>query len=344
MHCYFEIVAVRSSLNTNRDSDECTQYSCRYAQHMQHAHTHVHTCTIIHKHVYPCHTCKLAHNTHTCTYTHVHTCTHTYTHTCTYIRTHMDTHMYMHTHTRTHTYLHTYAHTCTYTCTCKHTCTHTHAHTHIHTHIRTHMHIHMYMHTHMYTHTYTHVHTHTYTHTYAHTCTHTVRSVTYNHIVLPPPTHTQSSQAGAKREDIERELMSHLSTRGDSSTISNGRFSICSDSTSVTYRGSIEGTATTSSQQFLSQLQEWVNGNPIITVLSVEMEIDSSCPVRIDSFNAPRCGSGTTISLIIIVAASCGGVALLAICCIVVIVLCFWRKRRTKKKSFAEHHKPRKNK
>ena len=84
---------------------------------LEHTHTHPHSLTSIHRHMYAAHTC-----THTLTSTHIHTHNHLQAHIDTCVHTNM--HMYTHTLTSTHIHTHTQRHTYTsvYSWSCDNVC------------------------------------------------------------------------------------------------------------------------------------------------------------------------------------------------------------------------------
>ena len=105
----------------------------------------------------------------------------------------------------------------------------------------------------------------------------------------------------------------------------------------------VHGTLHNTSSYLLSTLEEWVGGgNATVTVLGVEILLNSSCKVSISSFGNPVCedveedddSEGLPLPLWAIVVAAAGGL-LLALCLILLVCICccFAAKRLRKAKS-----------
>ena len=61
--------------------------------------------------------------------------------------------------------------------------------------------------------------------------------------------------------------------------------------TAVTFRGEIGSTMGANSSQVISYMEQWVATKPTIVIQSSRLSVDSSCNVKIDSFNDPECGT-----------------------------------------------------
>ena len=59
--------------------------------------------------------------------------------------------------------------------------------------------------------------------------------------------------------------------------------------TAVTFRGEIGSTRAATSSQVISYMEQWVATNPTIVIQSSKLSVDSSCNVKIDSFNDSEC-------------------------------------------------------
>ena len=159
-----------------------------------------------------------------------------------------------------------------------------------------------------------------------------------------PPSSSQISNTAGKRRDIEAEVLKQLSNWCrcglSPALIQDGRFTECFDTSSVTYRASIQGIADITSQGFVEQIQQWVWQSMPFIVSSVEMRVDTACPVMISSLDAPGCPSSSLTALLpIIVGAAGGGVVFLTLCCIGVIIFIFLRKRKTRRKTISGSRK-----
>ena len=64
--------------------------------------------------------------------------------------------------------------------------------------------------------------------------------------------------------------------------------------TTVTFRGEIGAALRANTSQVISYMEQWVATNPTIVVQNTRLRIDSSCNVKIDSFNDPECDSMTS--------------------------------------------------
>ena len=76
---------------------------------------------------------------------------------------------------------------------------------------------------------------------------------------------------------------------------SNAAFQCFENSpTTVTFRGEIGAALRANTSQVISYMEQWVATNPTIVLQNTRLRIDSSCNVKIDSFNDPECGSMTS--------------------------------------------------
>ena len=66
--------------------------------------------------------------------------------------------------------------------------------------------------------------------------------------------------------------------------------------TTVTFRGEIGAALRANTSQVITHMEQWVATNPTIVVQNTRLNIDSSCNVKIDSFNDPECGSTSMTS------------------------------------------------
>ena len=64
----------------------------------------------------------------------------------------------------------------------------------------------------------------------------------------------------------------------------------------VTYRARLEGTSQASSSSLISLIEEWVSGEPSVTVKGATLRVDSGCPVAISSLDEKECEQPTTDS------------------------------------------------
>ena len=64
--------------------------------------------------------------------------------------------------------------------------------------------------------------------------------------------------------------------------------------TTVTFRGEIGAALRANTSQVISYMEQWVATNPTIVIQNTRLRVDSSCNVKIDSFNDPECGSVTS--------------------------------------------------
>lgn len=80
-----------------------------------------------------------------------------------------------------------------------------------------------------------------------------------------------------------------------------------------------------------SLLTSWVSSGPAITVNSIQLQVDTSCPVVIESLKSERCPdpptTGMPTDMTVIAAAAGGGVLPFAVIIIVVIVAASCGKR-----------------
>ena len=69
----------------------------------------------------------------------------------------------------------------------------------------------------------------------------------------------------------------------------------CFDTSSnyVTYRARLSGFFETGRDKFISYIEDWVSGGPIVRVQGVLLEVDAGCPVSITSFNDRECVSSS---------------------------------------------------
>ena len=160
-----------------------------------------------------------------------------------------------------------------------------------------------------------------------------------------PPSSSQFSNTADKRRDIEAEVLKQLSNQCpcelSPSLIQDGRFTECLDPSSITYRASIQGIANITSHVFVEQIQQWVWQFMPFTVFSVQMRVDTACPIMISSLDAPGYSSSSSLTALlpIIVGAASGGMVFLTLCCVVVIIFLFVRKRKTKRKTISGSRK-----
>ena len=108
--------------------------------------------------------------------------------------------------------------------------------------------------------------------------------------------------------------------------------------TTVTFRGEIGAALRANTSQVISYMEQWVATNPTIVVQNARLRIDSSCNVKIDSFNDPECGSmtstvngGSRSNTAVIVGGTVGGllailIIALSLVVIVVLVRTQWKK------------------
>ncbi|XP_019853876.1 PREDICTED: hemicentin-1-like [Amphimedon queenslandica] len=66
----------------------------------------------------------------------------------------------------------------------------------------------------------------------------------------------------------------------------------------ITYRGRITTFKNISSNQLISIMQEWIDTAPTVPYSLAVISFDSSCPVEIDSFDVPLCGTQLSITSI----------------------------------------------
>ena len=57
----------------------------------------------------------------------------------------------------------------------------------------------------------------------------------------------------------------------------------------ILYRAQLDGTRTVSVEDFIQLLEDWVKTNPYISVQDQLLNVQSSCPVKISSFDDPPC-------------------------------------------------------
>ena len=124
-----------------------------------------------------------------------------------------------------------------------------------------------------------------------------------------------------------------------SNQITLGGFQCFSDSIdSVTYRASIEGDASTSTEELLRHIETWINSNSAdIVVQSVILRADSSCTVQISSLSEADCSLEASSSP---VGAIVGGIVaavifmFVLVIVIIVIMVCLRRRQARYKPTF----------
>ena len=111
------------------------------------------------------------------------------------------------------------------------------------------------------------------------------------------------------------------------------------DKNSVTYRATLDGTGSKTSQDFLSFISEWMKNTDEIVVVNTSLKLDKDCPIQINSFDEKTCaetgsqssgqhGTNTAavaapVTIILILAAA-------VVAAVVVLLLFFFRRKHTK--------------
>ena len=107
--------------------------------------------------------------------------------------------------------------------------------------------------------------------------------------------------------------------------------------TAVTFRGEIGSTMAATSSQVISYMEQWVATNPTIVIQSSRLSVDSSCNVKIDSFNDPECGTvistmnDDSVNIDAIVGVVGGVLATLTVAVSLAVVVVLLMKARQKK-------------
>ena len=107
--------------------------------------------------------------------------------------------------------------------------------------------------------------------------------------------------------------------------------------TAVTFRGEIGSTMAANRSQVISYMEQWVATNPTIVIQSSRLSVDSSCNVKIDSFNDPECGTmnstmnDDSVNIGAIIGVVGGALAALIIAVSLAVVVVLLVKARRKK-------------
>ena len=106
--------------------------------------------------------------------------------------------------------------------------------------------------------------------------------------------------------------------------------------TTVTFRGEIGPALRANASQVISYMEQWVTTNPTIVIQNTRLRVDSSCNVKINSFNDPECGNMTSTvndgsNTAVIVGGILGGllatlIIALSLVVIVILVRTQWKK------------------
>ena len=152
----------------------------------------------------------------------------------------------------------------------------------------------------------------------------------------PPP---QGADSQAKVQSIQDTVIHSINSRCESceltqDRITSGRLRCFDESlTTVIYRAEIHGTIERTASELLTDVEQWVENQPRIQVLSVDISLLGECGVRIQSFGDDRCPAPAPVSsLPVIVGGALGGVIVVSLCCVVVVLVAVVRQRRRKRR------------
>ncbi len=162
---------------------------------------------------------------------------------------------------------------------------------------------------------------------------------------------SQMTEVYRKLEDIHDELQKQISAlcacEFTPQHITTGELQCFTSSDEVTYRTRLSGTASVTSSEILSYLEEWItSGNASILVQGFRLNLDSSClPVAIEALSDPECGiqessqtdkTGSDNTTLIFVGTAGTLVLVLVILSLVIIFLLAKNRRRA---AFLNHKK-----
>ena len=90
------------------------------------------------------------------------------------------------------------------------------------------------------------------------------------------------------------------------------------DVNQVTYRARIFSTGSVSNSQLHTYIARWIEETMTIVILGIQVDIESNCPVSVESFSDPECQPTVddNINTGIIVGVAIGSTVILVIVCI----------------------------
>ena len=92
----------------------------------------------------------------------------------------------------------------------------------------------------------------------------------------------------------------------------------------VTYRAVLHGTASTTSSQLISQIEQWISGGVTISVQNVLLNVDTNCVIVIVSNHDDECGmmdDNTVMTESSAIGGIVGGMVAVVLILIVIIVI-----------------------
>ena len=153
----------------------------------------------------------------------------------------------------------------------------------------------------------------------------------------------QSHNPVQKSEDIVRELKTLLfkfcsCISPHDSLFSNGGFQCFEESPQhVTFRAQLHGTSTKSAMELAAQYEKLLAGGVVLNVEAQLINVDSNCPVVIESLNEVECKatsmSETTVinlTLILSIVISVSIILILTVLIVIAVVFAIMKKRKRK--------------
>lgn len=93
------------------------------------------------------------------------------------------------------------------------------------------------------------------------------------------------------------------------------------DADQVTYRARIYSTGSVSSPQLNTLIAQWIDTTMTIVILGIRVDIQSNCPINIESFSDPECQPNSDNNTGIIIGAVIGSTVLILIVATIMVVI-----------------------